>query len=163
MHRYVRLVLAALVLLALAAGTALAGKLPAQDDTRAPLAASPEAQADEADAPLTDETTQALVDRLADVGLETDVATLTALAADHGVGGAVRLLAWAQETGTDLEVIAGMRADGMGWGQIARELGGPHPGIGSWMRGTHEVDDAAAATGGGHGRDTAPGQVKKSN
>ncbi len=170
MHRYLRLFIAAFVLLALAAGTTLAGKLPAPDDGRAPLAASPEVQADEADEPLTAETAQALVDRLAEAGLVTDAATLTALAADHGVGGAVRLLGWAQETGTPIGEIVEKRAEGMGWGQIAKELG-THPGIGTWMRGAHGADDdgedaedtegAGAANGRGEGLATAPGQAKK--
>jgi hypothetical protein len=41
-----------------------------------------------------------------------------------------------------------MRGEGLGWGQIARDLG-VHPGLGSIM-----------GHGGGHGRDTAPGQQK---
>jgi hypothetical protein len=42
----------------------------------------------------------------------------------------------------------GTEGSGMGWGQIAKELG-VHPGIGSIM-----------GQGGGHGRENAPGQQK---
>ena len=154
MHRPIRLALASLVLVALAAGTALAVQQPAAERS--------DALTQEADAPLTAEAAQALVDRLATAGLETDVATLTALAADHGVGGAVRLLGWSQETGESVDAIATMRADGMGWGQIAKELD-THPGIGTWMRGGNGPPEAGSEAGSeaGRGRDTAPGQVKK--
>ena len=182
MHRSIRLFVAALVLLALGAGTALATRQPAADHGRSPLAASPAASpategaedADEADEPMTAATAEALVQRLGAAGLETDAATLMSLAAEHGVGGAVRLLGWAQETGRSVDEIAAMRADGMGWGRIARELG-VHPGIGRWMRGEHGsdgADDAAATLGDGepvalpdqargHGRDNAPGQASR--
>ena len=187
MHRSLRLIVAALVLLALAAGTALAARQPSADHGRAPLAASPAGspasdeadetdeadEADEANEPMTTDAAQALVERLSAAGLETDAATLTALAADHGVGGAVRLLGWAQETGRSVDDIAAMRADGMGWGTIAKDLG-VHPGIGRWMRGDHggdAADDAAALGDGepigrpdgarGHGRQGAPGQASR--
>ena len=181
MHRSIRLVLAALVLMALAAGTALAARQPSADHGRSPLAASPAASPaaedlDEAEEPMTTDTAEALVERLRAAGLETDAATLMALAADHGVGGAVRLLGWAQETGRGVDEIAAMRDDGMGWGRIAKELG-VHPGIGQWMRGDHGSDDAddaedAAALGDGepvglpdqargHGREGAPGQASR--
>ena len=144
MTRPIRLLVAALALLALAAGSVLAVAQPRPDEGRAPLAASPAASgeapdggADEQPAdPLTAEAAQRIVDRLAAAGLTTDAPTLTALAAEHGVGGAVRLLGWAQdpEVGKSVEELAAMRDSGMGWGRIARELG-THPGIGRWMRG----------------------------
>jgi hypothetical protein len=181
MHRSLRLIVAAFVLLAVAAGTALAARQPSTDHGRAPLAASPAGSpatdgAEEADEPMTADAAEALVERLAAAGLETDSATLLALAADHGVGGAVRLLGWAQETGRSVDEIAAMRDDGMGWGRIAKELG-VHPGIGHWMRGDHgsdqadEADDAGALGDGepvalpdqarGHGRSGAPGQATR--
>lgn len=185
MHRPIRLIVAALVLLALAAGSALAARQPAADHGRLPPAASPAGspatdeaneanETDEADQPMTAETAQALVERLAAAGLETDADTLLALAADHGVGGAVRLLGWAQESGRSVDEIVAMRVDGSGWGKIAKELG-VHPGIGRWMRGDHgsdAADDAAATLGDGaplalpdqargHGRDNAPGQAAR--
>lgn len=158
MSRPIRLVLASVVLVALAAGTAVAVQQPSADAPRSL------AQDGEADA-LTPEAAQALVDRLAAAGLQTDVATLTALAADHGVGGAVRILGWSQtaDPAVTVDDIVTRRADGMGWGQIAKELG-THPGIGRWMRGGNgPADDAAAdeaGEGNGRGRDTAPGQAK---
>lgn len=180
MHRSIRLLIAVVALLAVAGGTALAARQTRVDDSRAPLAASPEASAaaEEADEPMTAEAATALVERLAGAGLETDVATLTGLAADHGVGGAVRLLGWAQESGRAVDEIADMRADGMGWGRIARELD-VHPGVGKWMRGAHEPgqDDAdegdeagSLGPGGPHGRPDqargngrahAPGQANR--
>ena len=80
--------------------------------------------------------------RLADRGL--DASRLAELAERYGVGGAVRLIAWADETSTPIDDIAAMRdtgADGepMGWGRMARELG-VHPGLGGIM-----------GNGGGHG------------
>jgi hypothetical protein len=77
-------------------------------------------------------------DRLSAHGLSVDEAQLAALAGRYGLGGAVRLVAWADETGMTVDEIAAMRdgdgTDGsaMGWGQIAHELG-VHPGIGSIM------------------------------
>ena len=159
MSRPIRLILASVVLVALAGGTALAVRQPSAD------APQNLAQDGEADAPLTAEAAQALVDRLAAAGLQTDVATLTALAADHGVGGAVRILGWSQtaDPAVTVDEIVARRADGMGWGQIAKEIG-THPGIGRWMRGGNGPADEAAADdagdGNGRGRDTAPGQAK---
>lgn len=83
-----------------------------------------------------------------------DGALLDELAAAYGVGGAVRILAWAADPDDDVTVESiramrdgdGTEGSGMGWGRIARELG-VHPGIGSIM-----------GNGGGHGRDDAPGQ-----
>ena len=179
MHRSIRLFIAVLALLAVAGGTALAARQTGFDDSRAPLAAShqpsPAAdEADEADEPMTADAAAALVERLDGAGLETDVATLTALAADHGVGGAVRLLGWAQESGRDVDEIVAMRAEGMGWGQIARQLD-VRPGIGKWMRGAHEPGEdggeaGALGEGGphgvpdrarGNGRANAPGQANR--
>ena len=70
---------------------------------------------------------------------------LTELATKYGVGGAVRIVAW---SAADPDRMADLRAmrdgdgsegSGMGWGQIAKELG-VHPGIGSIMGngGDHE-------------------------
>ena len=156
MHRPIRLLLLIVVLLALGAGVALGIGQPATERAPAPLADDP------ADAAID----QALVDRLAEAGLQTDLATLDALAAEHGLGGAVRLLGWAQETGRPIDQIAAKRAEGMGWGQIAKELD-THPGIGRWMRGAHPPaadaadGEASGGEGQGRGRDTAPGQAKR--
>lgn len=130
------------VMVVVLAGTALA--------TRSPVAESPSrVQADDPE-PLDEAAVDHAVERLGASGIETDATIVTELATEHGVGGAVRILAWADELeGTvTADAIADMRADGLGWGQIAKELG-VHPGIGSIM-----------GNGGGHGRESAPGQQK---
>jgi membrane-bound lytic murein transglycosylase B len=144
MNRTKRLaVLAAAVLLLAAAGSAFANRAPAARDVPAQPASSHEPE-EEADAPPTVEELARVADRLG-----VDEAVVADLATRYGLGGAVRLLAWSQETAMDVEVIAAKR-DGtdtepaMGWGQIAHQLG-VHPGIGSIM-------------GGGQGRENAPGQ-----
>jgi hypothetical protein len=77
---------------------------------------------------------------------------LNELATEFGLGGAVRIIAWSGGNADEITAIRDMRTSGgpeggeMGWGQIAKRLG-EHPGIGSIM-----------GNGGGHGRDSAPGQ-----
>jgi hypothetical protein len=144
MNRQTRLVIAGSALLLLVAGTALAAQAPPQAERETVVA-------DEPETPPTAEELAHAVERLSAHGIAATTEQLSALAADHGLGGAVRLLAWADETGKSVDEIAAMRAgDGdtapMGWGQIAKDLG-VHPGLGSIM-----------GNGGGHGRDTAPGQ-----
>jgi len=68
-----------------------------------------------------------LVGLLEDAGVTTDVDTVSALADEHGTGGAVRILWWASAAGGDPSEIAAMREAGMGWGQIARALAEAHP------------------------------------
>ncbi len=92
--------------------------------------------------------TDRVVDRLDDAGITTDAAELDALADDHGVGGAVRILAFADAAGVDQSEIIAMRDDGMGWGEIAHALADANPdfdlgpGIG-WIMGN--------GNGNGHG------------
>lgn len=188
MTRSIRITLAVVALLALVAGTALAARHGVPGGPRSPLAASPaashaenetDAAQDPADADagttLTDDAAQALVDRLAANGVDTDVATLQDLAARYGVGGAVRLIGWADASGKTTDELAAMRDDGAGWGRIAKELG-LHPGIGVWMRdpgaandasdgaddAAGNADDAAdgASDAGAAGRSHAPGLTK---
>jgi hypothetical protein len=132
------------VLVVAVAGTALAQRAPVAD-TPAPL------QADEPE-PIDDAAVERAVERLTEHGI--DAARVEELATEHGVGGAVRILAWADELeGTHTaDDIAGMRAEGLGWGQIANQLG-VHPGLGSIMGNGN-------GNGDGHGRDGAPGQQK---
>jgi hypothetical protein len=141
--------LGALVALALAVGvvgTALAMRAPRAPDQPIQLGQ------DEEDAPPSADALAHAADRLAASGLEVSDETLAELAATYGVGGAVRVVAWADGDEARIDEIRAMRdGDGtagsvMGWGQIAKELG-VHPGIGSIM-----------GQGGGHGRDDAPGQ-----
>ncbi len=77
---------------------------------------------------------------------------MQSLSADYGLGGAVRLLAWADATGMSLADLRALRDDGAGWGQIAHDLG-VSPGIGSIM-------GQGAGAAGDHGRESAPGQQK---
>jgi hypothetical protein len=124
--------LGALALLVALAGSALANRAPQVADEPAQLASSHEAEPEVTDAG--DGATVAR-DRLADAGIEADAAEFDDLAARYGVGGAVRLYAWADATGLSVEEIAALRdGDGepVGWGRLAKDLG-VHPGIGSIM------------------------------
>ena len=144
--------LAAAVLILLAAGSVLANRSTARDVPAAP-ASSHEPGADgEADAPPTAEDLARVEEPLLANGIPFDESVLNDLAARYGVGGAVRVLAWAQAAGMDVAEITDMRDGtdteaGMGWGRIAKELE-VHPGLGEIM-------------GNGHGRDSAPEQLKQ--
>lgn len=192
MPRFLRITLSVLVLLAVLVGTALAARHLPVPAGHAPLAASPAASPSEDEGPsvdedankggdaLTDAAAKAIVDRLAANGLHTDVATLRDLAARYGVGGAVRLIGWADASGRTLAELRAMRDGGSGWGQMAHELG-LHPGIGTWMRdaaaadaggeaadrdegadasGSEGTDEGQPESAGAGGRDHAPGQAK---
>ena len=138
------------LLIVIATGGALAIRAaPAQGP-------SDRSEAEDQGAPPSADEVARVVDRLEDAGVDTDEDTVAALAADYGLGGAVRLLAWSEASGRSVDEIADMRAgsedeEPMGWGRIARELNDAdpdldlRPGIGQIM-------------GGGHGRDDAPGQ-----
>ena len=138
--------LVALALVLLVSGTVLA--------TRAPQASERPSQLtqDSEDTPPTAEELAHAAERLAANDLEVSDDLLAELAAQYGVGGAVRVVAWSGGDETLMGEIRAMRdgdgteGSGMGWGQIAKELG-VHPGIGSIM-----------GQGGGHGRENAPGQ-----
>lgn len=136
------------VLLLAVSGTVLA--------TRQPQAANqPAGAAQDGDetTPTAEELAHA-ADRLRARDITVDDAVLADLATRYGLGGAVRVLAWAADAddAVSIESITAMRdGDGtegsaMGWGRIAKELG-VHPGIGSIM-----------GNGGGQGRENAPGQ-----
>jgi hypothetical protein len=133
------------------AGAALASRAPQTRDVPAPQAQDPPEVADQ---PPTAAELERVVERLGDAGVTTDVDTLAALAAEHGLGGAVRLVWWSAESGTAVDDLVDMRAGdadtpAMGWGQIAKELD-VHPGLGTVMGG-----------GAGHGREGAPGQNRE--
>ena len=144
--------LAAAVLILLAAGSVLANRSTARDVPAAP-ASSHEPGADgEADAPPTAEDLARVEERILANGIPFDESVLNDLAARYGVGGAVRVLAWAQAADMDVAAITAKRDGtdteaGMGWGRIAKELE-VHPGLGEIM-------------GNGHGRDSAPEQLKQ--
>jgi hypothetical protein len=143
--------LVAATLIVAATGTALALRAPRGEEQPLLPAASQAAEEDTDAAPSAEALAHAQ-DRLEASGVTVDPAELSDLANRYGLGGAVRVVAWAEESGTTVADITAMRdGDGtpesvMGWGQIAKELG-VHPGIGSIM-----------GNGGGHGRDNAPGQ-----
>lgn len=152
MNRSARILLAAVALLLVAVATAIAAPSERGRERMAPVAASHQPQTEDEAAP-TAELLDRLVERLADAGIATDADTVAALAADHGVGGAVRLLAWAEASGMTTDELAAMFADGMGWGEIAKEHD-LHPGIG-WIMGNGGGPPDHAQ---GHGRADAPGQ-----
>lgn len=147
-RRHRTAILAAGLLLVVASGTALATRAPRTTEEPAAPAAS-QAAAESTPGP---EALAHATDRLEAAGISVDAEQLADLAGRYGLGGAVRVLAWADASGKTVDELTAMRdGDGtpgtaMGWGQIARELG-LHPGIGSIM-----------GNGGGRGRDTAPGQ-----
>jgi hypothetical protein len=144
MARQTRLaIMAAAVLVLVIAGGALANRAAPQQDLPPQVASSHEAQP----SPSADGVSHA-ADRLANAGLAYDQDLLVELATEYGVGGAVRLFAWSDETGLSVDELRAMRDEGTGWGVMARELG-VHPGIGSIM-----------GNGGGHGRENAPGQQR---
>ncbi|MDQ2688677.1 MAG: hypothetical protein M3Y29_00195 [Chloroflexota bacterium] len=129
------------VLVVAIAGTVLATRQPSSAQQPAQVT-----QDGEDEAPSAEKVAQ-VAERL---GVTAEL--LSGLAAEHGFGGAVRLVAWSSETGRSIEDLEAMRAgDGteegaVGWGKMAKDLG-VHPGIGSIM-----------GNGGGHGREDAPGQ-----
>lgn len=157
MTRTTRLaLLAALSLLVVVTGSALAMRGPSTVDQPDLLAASQEAE------PETDTLEDAEEGdgaehahrRLTEVKLDIEAAEFEALAEKYGVGGAVRLVAWADATGRSIDELAAMRDDDgsgqpMGWGVMAKELG-VHPGIGSVM-----------GRGNGNAPDVPPGLEKK--
>jgi hypothetical protein len=142
--------LVAATLIVAATGTALALRAPRGEEQ--PLLPAASQATEDTDAAPSAEALAHAQDRLEAGGVTVDPAELSELAGRYGLGGAVRVVAWAEESGTTVADITAMRdGDGtpesvMGWGQIAKELG-VHPGIGSIM-----------GNGGGHGRDNAPGQ-----
>jgi hypothetical protein len=147
--------LAAAALVLIVSGTVFATRAPSGPAEPTQLAQDGE------EAPPTAEELAHAADRLRASGIGVDdpalEAQLSELASVYGLGGAVRIIAWAAENALDATVddIRGMRDSGgpeggeMGWGQIAKQLD-VHPGIGSIM-----------GNGGGHGRANAPGQQNR--
>jgi hypothetical protein len=145
MTRSTRLAILGGTLLVLVAGTAL-GTQALHPGRQGPLTASQE----EPEAPPTADELAHAVDRLAASDIEVTSDELSALAADYGLGGAIRLLAWADATGMSVDELRALRDDGAGWGQMAKDLPGDiNTGIGTIM-----------GHGGEHGPGDAPGQQK---
>jgi hypothetical protein len=165
MNRYARILIAVLALLLVVAGSALATRGGKSAEHRSPMAASHQPEA--SDAERTDTDTESaegapsdkllgrLVDRLADAGIDSDAETLAALAADYGVGGAVRLVTWADASGMDVSELAAMFDSGLGWGAIAHQLMEDDPsldlspGIG-WVIGKGHANGHGQATAEAH-------------
>ncbi len=171
MTRPIRILAAAGALALIVGATALAAPSDRARDRMSPVAAShqpsPGSQGETADQ---DEGTPSaahldrLVTLLGEAGVSTDADTIAALAAEHGVGGAVRLLVWAQESGLSTGELAAMLDPdaGVGWGEIAHQLNEAngsslHPGLGSIMGN----GSGGAGRGIGAGRADAPGQQKQ--
>lgn len=129
-------------------GTVFATRQPQVEEDPAAVAQ------DGDDTPPTVEELAHAADRLRASNITVDEALLSDLATRYGVGGAVRVTAWAADPNDEVTVESimamrdgdGTEGSGMGWGRVAEELG-LHPGIGSIM-----------GNGGGHGRYDAPGQ-----
>lgn len=87
-----------------------------------------------------------IVERLAGAGITTTADDLAALAAKVGVGGAIRVLRFAEASGKTSAAIVDMFEAGKGWGDIARELKlDIGPGNGSVMGQGKGLDSAAKA------------------
>ena len=183
MNRYLRTIIAALALLLLAATAAFAAPGQKGLENRNPAAAShqpssdapdeseaeqaaDEQEADQQDVDAEDASVPSsklldrIVENFANDGVETDADTVAGLAADYGVGGAVRIISWADAAGVDPSEITDMFDSGMGWGQIAKQLNTDHedanlsPGIGHVMSNGH-------GNTGNHGKSAdAPGHNK---
>lgn len=79
-----------------------------------------------------------IVGKLKAAGISTTASAFGSLAAQVGVGGAVRTLAFAHASGKTPAQIVAMFLGGKGWGQIDHELGlSIGPGIGWIMGGGH--------------------------
>lgn len=152
MNRRNRLALlgAAALVLALS-GSVLAIRAPA-----APTAPAQLAQ-DEDETPPTAEEIALAAERLRAKNFQVTDPLFNELVTQYGVGGAVRVVAWAagnpaNKTMDEIRLMRdgdGTEGSAMGWGRIAKSLD-VHPGIGSIM-----------GNGGGHGRANAPGQQNK--
>lgn len=140
----------------------------APEASEAPKADEPQAESAEADGAPSQQVLDRIVANLSDAGIETDAATVADLAATYGVGGAVRLIAWADASGQSVDDLAAMFDGGTGWGRIAQQLNADDdalhlsPGIG-WLMGNghHKGDGPGNGVGKALGRATAPGQQNK--
>jgi cytoskeletal protein RodZ len=102
-------------------------------DSEAPETEAPESEAPETEAPESPDATTAsdvsaanldrIVGLLADAGITTTADELKQLADQFGVGGAVRILEFAHDSGKTSADIVAMRQAGDGWGQIRKSLG----------------------------------------
>jgi hypothetical protein len=142
----VALTLAAVVAVLLVAGTALAIQSGSVNLTGTPLGANgPKAshapnasedpdEPDGSEGPPSADELARVVDKLKAVGITATASDLSDLSAKVGLGGAVRVYAFAHASGkTPAEILAMFQA-GKGWGEIDHELNlSIGPGIGSIM------------------------------
>jgi hypothetical protein len=118
-----------------------------EPESEAPESEAPESPGTDSDTndsssgeQLSDAHAADLVNLLKNAGSTATAAELKTLAAKYGVGGAVRLEAWAKASGKTLAALGAMRDGGMGWGAIAHQLEQANsslhlsPGIG-WIMG----------------------------
>ena len=149
MHGSLRIGLFAVLLLGVVGGSAVAARGPHRDETPS--------LADAGDAPEAPPSADALahaVDRLGAHGVTTTADDLLALAEKYGLGGAIRLMAWADSTGKTVAELSAMRDAGEGWGQIGREVD-LNPGIG-WIMGNGHAGGSGKAGAPGLKKDHAP-------
>jgi hypothetical protein len=149
MHRYLRVFVPVLALLLLVAGTTSADRgKSAEHRSNDPKVETDTEKSNEA---ISDQLLDRIVSALGDQGITTDADTLRGLAEKYGVGGAVRVLVWADASGKDPSEIGDMFDSGMGWGQIAHKLmeGDSSldlsPGIGKIMSNGHAHGGGAGA------------------
>jgi len=148
-------------------------------ESDAPESETPESEAPESEAPdsphtnadtgdsgtgaqLSDAHAARLVDLLKSAGITASADELKTLAAKYGVGGAVRLEAWADATGKSVTDLGAMFDGGMGWGAIAKQLEQADsslqlsPGIG-WIMGHGHGNGHANANAAKHAQGSAGG------
>lgn len=130
-------------ILLLVAGAVAAGYRPPTSNLPVEAQSSPEAK----QGPSV-ERIQQIVDRLKGAGIDTTSGEFSTLAEKHGVGGAVRILAFADASGKKPSEIAALFDGGKGWGQIRKELDlSIGPGIGWIMGGGHGQGKALGHSG----------------
>jgi hypothetical protein len=124
-----------------------------------------EDELDEDEGPPSQAKLDAVVEKLAALGVAATADELAALAAERGFGQAVKALLFAEASGRSVGEILEMRDSGMGWGRIRKDLElSINPGIGRIMGNGHGLDqvrDRAAGGGpGNNGRGLALGHDK---
>lgn len=146
-QRLTPVAIAVAAILVLGASVATASLLPSLPGLPALAQSSPEAE----QGPSAEKVAK-VVERLGAAGIKTTSEEFTTLAAKYGVGGAVRILAFADAAGKSTADITAMFDAGKGWGEIRRELGlSIGPGIGWIMGQGHGKPDKAAKTGSDEG------------
>jgi len=103
-----------------------------------------DAETEDEDGPPSASKVADIVGRLTAAGIPATAAQVQDLAGKVGVGGAVRVLAFAKASGKTPAAILALRQSGKGWGQIKHDLNlSIGPGIG-WIMGN------------GHGKNESP-------